>query len=131
MKRWVRVAILLGVGLAGCITLAGIALMLLIGQGEAPRSIRSPDGRRTLLVEIEQSRADRTKYKCVKFAVKDASGRMEFEAQTGASHFMRWSLDWAGSDRIVLRSSDIGGKAWARDSDGHWHAEPASVSTPD
>jgi hypothetical protein len=94
----------------------------LTGCGPSPpKSFVSPDGKRTLTTVINQSRTDPTKYLCVKFKITDASGKVEFEHQTGVSDVMRWSIAWEGNDKFMLRSSDIGNQAWWIGRDGLWH----------
>ena len=63
---------------------------------------------------------DMTKYLCVKFEIRDSSGAVLHQEQTGASTRMRWRMYWDGNRRVVLESSDIGTYAWEQQPDGKW-----------
>jgi len=87
-------------------------------------SIPSPDGSLTLVTSINQDRADRTAYLCVKFQIFDKAGQVVYEEQTHASDRMIWTMKWEGDQRLVLESSDIGTYAWEQGTGGMWQAVP-------
>lgn len=84
----------------------------------------SPDGKLNLVPTINQSQNDPTKYLCVHFAIMDAKGKVLHQEQTSASSRMKWSLNWQGNDKIVLKSADIGTYTWQRQPDGKWKRTP-------
>jgi hypothetical protein len=82
--------------------------------------IPSPDSRLTIVPTINQSQSDKSKYLCVRFSIVDAKGKMVHQEQTSASSRMKWSLNWQGNDKIVLKSADIGTFMWQRGANGKW-----------
>ena len=102
------------------------ALVLAGGVGcrdRDPVRIPSPDGRHTLVASVNESRADRTKYLCLRVQIVDAQGRVRYDEQTGASSRLAWRASWAGPGRVELDSSDIGRLAWRLRADGEWERD--------
>jgi len=99
-----------------------IGLMALCGcSSRTPTpELKSPDGQLVLVTSINTSQADMTKYLCVKFEIRDSSGTVLYQEQTGASTRMKWRMYWDGNRRVVLESSDIGTYAWEQQPDGKW-----------
>lgn len=104
-----------------------VVLVFLLGCTAArssTHSIPSPDGSLTLITSMNQNKEDLTKYLCVKFQIVDATGKVWYEEQTGASDRMQWEMYWDENDRVVLESSDIGTLAWEQQADGTWRPIP-------
>ena len=102
-----------------------LGLGLLVGCSAAqPNATPSPDGRFVLLTTINADKTDPTVYLCVKFQIMDEAGHLLYEEQTRASDRMRWTMKWAGNERVVLESSDIGTYTWERGSNGLWQKVP-------
>ena len=109
-KRWILLMIIGLIALVcGCSS-----------RTPTPKPIQSPDGQLVLVTSINTSKDDMTKYLCVRFEIRDSSGVVLHQEQTGASTRMRWRMYWDGNRRVVLESSDIGTYAWEQQPDGKW-----------
>jgi hypothetical protein len=115
-------AMMRGAQLLAAVLAAAVAAC---GDGR-PARVASPDGRHTLVVTVNHSKADRTKYLCLFVQIVDAEGRVRHEEQTGASVRMAWRAHWSGPGRLVLDSSDIGTMAWRARDDGTWERDPSA-----
>ncbi len=107
------------------LALAVIDLTILCGCSSrtlTPEPIKSPDGKLVLVTSVNTSKADMTKYLCVKFEIRDSSGAVLYQEQTGASTRMKWRMYWDGNRRVVLESFDIGTYAWEQQPDGKWRS---------
>jgi hypothetical protein len=85
----------------------------------------SLDGKRVVEATINSNRDDPTTYLCVHLRIiRDPQGAavVELDTQTGASHRMRWDVDWESDRQVLLKSSDIGERRWTRGDDESWHA---------
>ena len=101
---------------------------LLLAAGMAcdarpPVRIPAPDARHTFVATVNESRADATKYLCLRVQIVDAEGRVRYEEQTGVSARMAWHARWTDARRIELDSSDIGLLAWRMKTDGAWERD--------
>ena len=104
--------------------LAAVALAAGIACGSGgPVRIPAPDGRHMFVAQVNESRADMTKYLCLRIQIADADGRVRYEEQTGASARMTWHARWTGARRIELDSSDVGLLAWRMRPGGEWERE--------
>jgi hypothetical protein len=84
-------------------------------------TLLSPDKKYTLITSINQNKSDQTKYLCVTFKIIDvSSGKCIFYEQTGASDNMKWKMEWDGTNRVWLNSSDIGLYYWEKQDNGIW-----------
>lgn len=74
-----------------------------------PEFLPSPSGLYKLKVEINKSKADKTKYDCILLTLFDSSGRQMTQIQTGASDNMKWAVAWyPDKDTVIVNSRDIG-----------------------
>ncbi len=107
------------------VAIAAVAVLIVVlterRHGKPP--VLSPDGSMSLITRIEESRQDPGAFLCVVFAIRDRSGRILHEENTGASDRMRWDLSWDSNERIRLKSSDIGTYHWQRQRDASWKEE--------
>jgi len=112
--RWRgALALLVAVALAGAVAC----------DDRPPVRIPAPDARHTFVATVNQSKADRGKYLCLRVQILDAQGRVRYEEQTGASARMGWHATWTGPRRVELDSSDIGFLAWRMRADGEWERD--------
>jgi len=102
-------------------------LLTIVGCGEGvkpggnfPQVIHSPDEQFVLVIDLNQSKSDLTKYLCLKFTIQDADENVLFQEQTGASTTMRWKMAWDEDSRVWLYSSDIGTYYWEQQAEGIW-----------
>jgi len=74
-----------------------------------------------LATSVNQSKADPTKYLCVRFEIRDdRTGAVIHRQQTSASDVMRWSIHWESNETIRLESSDVGTCWWDCQPNGSW-----------
>jgi hypothetical protein len=112
----------------GIVRKALLAALILVGGAgcgdlRPPVQVPSPDGKHTLVASVNESKADRRKYLCLRIQIVDTQGRVRYEEQTGASSRMAWRASWAGPGRVKLDSSDIGPLAWRLKADGEWERD--------
>ena len=106
------------------ILLTALALSAGMACGSRPLvRIPAPDARHTFVATVNESRADATKYLCLRVQIVDAEDRVRYEEQTGASARMAWHARWVDARRVELDSSDIGLLAWRMKPDGGWERE--------
>lgn len=55
--------------------------------------------------------------------VFDKEENLLFEYNTKASTFHKWSLDWQGNSKIMIRTSDIGPTSIIRNESGDWYTD--------
>lgn len=109
MKSFVCMSLLL---VAGCSPRVGRAPMKFGSSAAALQPIPSPNQERMLHLAVNQSKADMTRYLCLRVDVKDQSGATSHSIQTPASDGMKWAIGWMDDSTIVLNSRDIGARAW-------------------
>ncbi len=84
-----------------------------------PEIIKSPSKRYNIKIQVNDSKADRTKYKCLAVTLYDSGLHQIDTFQTGASDYSKWALRWMpDKDTLVLNSSDIGINAYRVNSNG-------------
>lgn len=102
--------------LCGCSGLAGLAR-----SGEPLEVIDSPQSDRMLVIRVNTSRDDPTRYLTLVFEVHDkASGELLHRQPTRASSRMAWSMRWLDSHTVQLDSSDVGTYCWQEQPDATW-----------
>lgn len=106
--------------LSGCVGLTGSAR-----SREELAVIESPRKDRALVVTVNTSRDDSTKYLTLVFEVRDkATQTVLHRQQTGASSRMAWSMHWLDNSTVQLKSSDVGTYCWRMQADGVWMESP-------
>lgn len=53
----------------------------------------------------------------------DKEENLLFEYNTGASTFHKWSVNWQGNNKIMIRTSDIGPTSIIRNESGNWYTD--------
>ncbi len=106
--------------LSGCAGQTGSAR-----SGEELAVIDSPRQDRALVVTVNTSRDDPTKYLTLVFEVRNkATQSVLHRQQTGASSRAAWSMHWLDNNTVQLKSSDIGTYCWRVQADGVWMESP-------
>lgn len=85
-----------------------------------PQVIHSADNQLVLVIDLNQSKSDPTKYLCLKFTIQDTNGNVLYQEQTGASVMTRWEMAWDKDNRVWLNSADIGTYYWEQQAEGMW-----------
>jgi hypothetical protein len=116
-------------------SLAMIILLLALGgcsgqsrsdrAGGPLQTIASPSGDRVLVITVNSSRDDPTKYLTLIFEVRDVATQTSLHRQqTSASSRMAWSMRWLDDAAVQLSSSDVGTICWQEQPDGAWLEAP-------
>lgn len=92
---------------------------------QQPQVINSPQNDRSLVISVNTSRDDPTRYLTLVFEVHDkASGELLHRQQTLASSRMAWSMRWLDSHTVQLDSSDVGTYCWQEQPEATWLETP-------
>lgn len=106
--------------LSGCFGLSGSTR-----SREQLEMIDSPQRDRTLVITVNASRDDPTKYLTLVFEVRDkATQAVLHRQQTSASSRMAWSMRWIDNSSVQLSSSDVGTYCWQEQDHGMWMESP-------
>lgn len=109
--------------LSGCFSLSGSTR-----SREQLEMIDSPQKDRTLIITVNTSRDDPTKYLTLVFEIRDqATQTVLHRQQTSASSRMAWSMRWLDNSLVHLSSSDVGAYCWQEQDDGMWMESPCPL----
>lgn len=102
--------------LSGCLGASGST-----GGRDQIEPIDSPNQDRTLLIEVNTSQDDPTRYLTLVFEIHDkATQAVLHRQQTNASSRLAWSMRWLDNTRVQLSSSDVGTYCWQEQPGGAW-----------
>mgnify|MGYP001160647012 FL=1 len=123
LRRWVALSLIITTllpALSGCFGLSGSTR-----SREQLAMIDSPQKDRNLMITVNTSRDDPTKYLTLVFEIRDqATQTVLHRQQTSASSRMAWSMRWLDNSLVQLSSSDVGTYCWQEQDDGMWMESP-------
>ena len=97
-------------------------MLVLVGCGRMMKPterVASPSGTLVVAAIPNDSKADPTKYRCIRLILEHRNGGALSAVQTSASDGQKWAVGWMPKgETIVLQSSDIGTQAFSVQSNG-------------
>ena len=111
-RGWQRRRLLLCIHMLPTVLVGALSYHALVGYYRPP-GCASPDGS-----FIVRPRIDLRGSIFLHFFTRD--GDLLFKANTRTNVAHRWSVEWAGDDKVLFRSSDIGPSYWVYQQDGSW-----------